>query len=65
MKGEVNKPKTVQYVTSFAEQEHREKVLRELNSLISSSQSKENEIGDEESFVNGHGFPGQDEDVDE
>nr|GEY31681.1 transcription factor MYC2-like [Tanacetum cinerariifolium] len=72
-KGEVNRPKTVQSVTSLAEQEHRKKVLRELNSLISGSQSQENETVDEEvtdtewfflismtqSFVNGHGLPGQ------
>nr|AKO62850.1 MYC2 transcription factor [Artemisia annua] len=72
-KGEVNKPKTVESVTSLAEQEHRKKVLRELNSLISGSHSQENETIDEEvtdtewfflismtqSFVNGHGLPGQ------
>lgn len=72
-KGEMNKPKTTPSVTSFAEQEHRKKVLRELNSLISGSQMPENEAVDEEvtdtewfflismtqSFVNGNGLPGQ------
>ncbi|KAL8216068.1 hypothetical protein R6Q57_022905 [Mikania cordata] len=69
-KGEANKIKTT---TSFAEQEHRKKVLRELNSLISGSQVSENDVVDEEvtdtewfflismthSFVNGDGLPGQ------
>nr|WAK86097.1 transcription factor bHLH51 [Nothapodytes nimmoniana] len=59
--------------TSQAEQEHRKKVLRELNSLISSSQSTADDAVDEEvtdtewfflismtqSFVNGSGLPGQ------
>ncbi|KVH89717.1 transcription factor MYC2-like [Cynara cardunculus var. scolymus] len=72
-KGEMNKPKTTPSVTSFAEQEHRKKVLRELNSLISGSKMPENEAVDEEvtdtewfflismtqSFVNGNGLPGQ------
>ncbi|KAI3707653.1 hypothetical protein L6452_26280 [Arctium lappa] len=72
-KGDMNKPKTTPSVTSFGEQEHRKKVLRELNSLISGSQMPENEAVDEEvtdtewfflismtqSFVNGNGLPGQ------
>ncbi|KAM0019001.1 putative transcription factor bHLH family [Helianthus debilis subsp. tardiflorus] len=72
-KGEVNKPKTTPSAASFAEQEHRKKVLRELNSLISGSQMPENDVVDEEvtdtewfflismthSFVNGDGLPGQ------
>ncbi|KAI3820918.1 hypothetical protein L1987_08472 [Smallanthus sonchifolius] len=72
-KGEVNKPKTTPSVTSLAEQEHRKKVLRELNSLISGTQVSENDVVDEEvtdtewfflismthSFVNGDGLPGQ------
>ncbi|KAK7252479.1 hypothetical protein RIF29_36445 [Crotalaria pallida] len=59
--------------TSSAEQDHRKKVLRELNSLISGSSPSENDTVDEEvtdtewfflvsmtqSFVNGSGLPGQ------
>ncbi|XP_071706553.1 transcription factor MYC2-like [Rutidosis leptorrhynchoides] len=66
----LNKPKSV---TSLAEQEHRKKVLRELNSMISGTQAPENDAVDEEvtdtewffllsmthSFVNGNGLPGQ------
>lgn len=72
-KGEINKRKTTPSVTSLAEQDHRKKVLRELNSLISGTQVPENEAVDEEvtdtewfflismtqSFVNGSGLPGQ------
>lgn len=72
-KGEINKQKTTTSVSSLAEQEHRKKVLRELNSLISGTQMPENEAVDEEvtdtewfflismtqSFVNGSGLPGQ------
>lgn len=60
-------------MTSAEEQEHRKKVLRELNSLISGSQVSPDDAVDEEvtdtewfflvsmtqSFVNGHGLPGQ------
>ncbi|GMI95681.1 JASMONATE INSENSITIVE 1 [Hibiscus trionum] len=59
--------------SSFAEQEHRKKVLRELNSLISGSTAPADDSVDEEvtdtewfflvsmtqSFVNGSGLPGQ------
>ncbi|KAK1407385.1 hypothetical protein QVD17_39000 [Tagetes erecta] len=72
-KGEMNKPKTTPSVTSFEEQEHRKKVLRELNSLISGTQMNENDVVDEEvtdtewfflismthSFVLGDGLPGE------
>ncbi|XP_071701349.1 transcription factor MYC2-like [Rutidosis leptorrhynchoides] len=74
-KGEINKLKTTPTpsVTSLAEQEHRKKVLRELNSLISGTQAPENDAVDEEvtdtewfflismthSFVNGNGLAGQ------
>lgn len=72
-KGEINRRKTPPSAASFAEQEHRKKVLRELNSMISGSQVPENESVDEEvtdtewfflismtqSFVNGSGLPGQ------
>ncbi|KAK9080376.1 hypothetical protein SSX86_000134 [Deinandra increscens subsp. villosa] len=74
-KGEVNKVDKVNNAktTSLAEQEHRKKVLRELNSLISGLPESSNEAVDEEvtdtewfflismthSFVNGDGLPGQ------
>lgn len=74
-KGEENKNKRKAPATaaSIAEQEHRKKVLRELNSLISGSQVPETDAVDEEvtdtewfflvsmtqSFVNGSGLPGQ------
>ncbi|CAK9142787.1 unnamed protein product [Ilex paraguariensis] len=74
-KGEEDKGKrkTASSVTSAAEQEHRKKVLRELNSLISGQQASPDEAVDEEvtdtewfflvsmtqSFVNGNGLPGQ------
>ncbi|KAE8676964.1 Transcription factor MYC2 [Hibiscus syriacus] len=59
--------------SSLAEQEHRKKVLRELNSLISGSTAPADDAVDEEvtdtewfflvsmtqSFVNGNGLPGQ------
>ncbi|KAJ4957455.1 hypothetical protein NE237_024566 [Protea cynaroides] len=60
-------------ITSLAEQEHRKKVLRELNSLISGAPASVDEAVDEEvtdtewfflvsmtqSFVDGGGLPGQ------
>jgi transcription factor MYC2 len=69
-KGEDNRRKAM---TSVEEQEHRKKVLRELNSLISGSQVSPDEGVDEEvtdtewfflvsmtqSFVNGQGLPGE------
>lgn len=74
-KGEENKTKNAPPATpsSLAEQEHRKKVLRELNSLISGSAVPENDTVDEEvtdtewfflvsmtqSFMNGSGLPGQ------
>ena len=74
-KGEEDKTKTKKSkVTSPAEQEHRRKVLRELNSLISGNPiTDESPVDDEEvtdtewfflvsmmqSFVNGTGLPGQ------
>lgn len=72
-KGEEDKTKAISNVTSPAEQEHRRKVLRELNSLISGNPVTEESPVDEEvtdtewfflvsmtqSFVNGTGLPGQ------
>ncbi|PIN25568.1 hypothetical protein CDL12_01674 [Handroanthus impetiginosus] len=71
-KGEENKSKR-QTASSPAEQEHRKKILRELNSLISGPQATADDAVDEEvtdtewfflismtqSFVNGSGLPGQ------
>ncbi|KAK6119502.1 hypothetical protein DH2020_046752 [Rehmannia glutinosa] len=71
-KGEENKGKR-KTASSPSEQEHRKKVLRELNSLISGSQATVDDSVDEEvtdtewfflismtqSFVNGSGLPGQ------
>ncbi|PIA39063.1 hypothetical protein AQUCO_02700320v1 [Aquilegia coerulea] len=67
----LNKRKTTP--TSVAEQEHRKKVLRELNSLISGGVSSTDDVVEEEvtdtewfflvsmtqSFINGGGLPGQ------
>ncbi|KAM3322298.1 transcription factor MYC2 [Capsicum chacoense] len=75
-KGEEDKNKRKLSVSSpayIAEQEHRKKVLRELNSLISGTQTGTDDAVDEEvtdtewfflismtqSFVNGNGLPGQ------
>ncbi|MCD9644592.1 Transcription factor myc2 [Datura stramonium] len=75
-KGEEDKAKRKLPVSSpayIAEQEHRKKVLRELNSLISGTQTGTDDAVDEEvtdtewfflismtqSFVNGSGLPGQ------
>nr|ADH04262.1 bHLH1 transcription factor [Nicotiana benthamiana] len=75
-KGEEDKANRKLAVSSpayIAEQEHRKKVLRELNSLISGTQTGTNDAVDEEvtdtewfflismtpSFVNGSGLPGQ------
>ncbi|PON87401.1 Basic helix-loop-helix transcription factor [Trema orientale] len=74
-KGEEDKGrgKSKSSASSVAEQEHRKKVLRELNSLISGSASSTDDAVDEEvtdtewfflvsmtqSFVNGGGLPGQ------
>ncbi|KAM0024147.1 putative transcription factor Nin-like family [Helianthus debilis subsp. tardiflorus] len=72
-RGEFRKPKTTSSsVTSFAEQEYRKKVLRELNSLISGSEVENDAVDDEvtdtewfflismtQSFFNGDGLPGQ------
>ncbi|KAM7525424.1 hypothetical protein LguiA_015326 [Lonicera macranthoides] len=72
-KGEENKGKRKNVITSAAEQEHRKKVLRELNSLISGSHASPDDAVDEEvtdtewfflvsmtqSFANGIGLPGQ------
>ncbi|GMI71759.1 JASMONATE INSENSITIVE 1 [Hibiscus trionum] len=74
-KGEEDKGKGKSKVSSSsaAEQEHRKKVLRELNSLISGSAVTVDDVVDEEvtdtewfflvsmtqSFVNGSGLPGQ------
>lgn len=71
-KGEEDKGKR-KAATSPSEQEHRKKVLRELNSLISGPQAVADDAVDEEvtdtewfflismtqSFVNGSGIPGQ------
>ncbi|KAI3469150.1 hypothetical protein Pfo_025813 [Paulownia fortunei] len=71
-KGEENKGKR-KTASSPSEQEHRKKVLRELNSLISGPQATVDDAVDEEvtdtewfflismtqSFVNGSGLPGQ------
>nr|WOV89697.1 MYC14 [Pogostemon cablin] len=71
-KGEENKGKR-QTASCPAEQQHRKKVLRELNSLISGPQATVDDAVDEEvtdtewfflismtqSFVNGSGLPGQ------
>ncbi|KAE8672187.1 Transcription factor MYC2 [Hibiscus syriacus] len=73
-KGEEDKGKTKSKATyPLAEQEHRKKVLRDLNSLISGSTAPADDSVDEEvtdtewffllsmtqSFVNGNGLPGQ------
>ncbi|KAK9275463.1 hypothetical protein L1049_022730 [Liquidambar formosana] len=73
-KGEENKGKRkVTSASSVAEQEHRKKVLRELNSLISGPSATADDAVDEEvtdtewfflvsmtqSFINGGGLPGQ------
>ncbi|KAK6947422.1 Transcription factor MYC/MYB N-terminal [Dillenia turbinata] len=72
-KGEEDKGKKKMTPSSAAEQEHRKKVLRELNSLIAGPSATENETVDEEvtdtewfflismtqSFVIGNGLPGQ------
>ncbi|KAG4184899.1 hypothetical protein ERO13_A09G201500v2 [Gossypium hirsutum] len=74
-KGEEDKGKgkSKAYSSSVAEQEHRKKVLRELNSLISGSTATADDAVDEEvtdtewfflvsmtqSFVTGSGLPGQ------
>ncbi|GLT34732.1 hypothetical protein SLA2020_092310 [Shorea laevis] len=73
-KGEEDKGKgKLKTLSSAAEQEHRKKVLRELNSLISGSSPTTDDAVDEEvtdtewfflvsmtqSFVNGNGLPGQ------
>ncbi|KAE8678502.1 Transcription factor MYC4 [Hibiscus syriacus] len=75
-KGEEDKGKAKSKASSsssLAEQEHRKKVLRELNSLISGSAAPSDDAVDEEvtdtewfflvsmtqSFVNGNGLPGQ------
>nr|WIE96196.1 basic helix-loop-helix transcription factor [Loropetalum chinense var. rubrum] len=73
-KGEENKGKQrVNSASTVAEQEHRKKVLRELNSLISGPTATADDAVDEEvtdtewfflvsmtqSFVNGSGLPGQ------
>ncbi|XVF11042.1 hypothetical protein REPUB_Repub07fG0235400 [Reevesia pubescens] len=73
-KGEEDKGKgKLKASSSVAEQEHRKKVLRELNSLISGSTAMPDDAVDEEvtdtewfflvsmtqSFVNGGGLPGQ------
>ncbi|XP_075486623.1 transcription factor MYC2-like [Primulina tabacum] len=71
-KGEENKVKR-NTLSSPAEQEHRKKVIKELNSLISGSQASPDDAVDEEvtdtewfflismtqSFANGFGLPGQ------
>ncbi|KAL2344468.1 hypothetical protein Fmac_005753 [Flemingia macrophylla] len=67
-KGKGKAPKT----TSLAEQDHRKKVLRELNSLISGPSASPDDLDEEvtdtewfflvsmtQSFVNGSGLPGQ------
>lgn len=67
-KGKGKAPKT----TSLAEQDHRKKVLRELNSLISGPSASPDDLDEEvtdtewfflvsmtQSFVNGTGLPGQ------
>ncbi|KAF7829228.1 transcription factor MYC2-like [Senna tora] len=73
-KGEEDKGKSkAKTLSSAAEQDHRKKVLRELNSLISGSSAPSDDAVDEEvtdtewfflismtqSFVNGDGLPGQ------
>ncbi|XP_057976693.1 transcription factor MYC2 [Malania oleifera] len=72
-KGEENKGKRKMTPSSAAEQEHRKRVLRDLNSLISGSSTSTDDAVDEEvtdtewfflvsmtqSFVNGVGLPGQ------
>ncbi|XP_043695716.1 transcription factor MYC2-like [Telopea speciosissima] len=72
-KGEEDKMKRKMRPTSLEEQEHRKKVLRELNSLISGVPASSDDAVDEEvtdtewfflvsmtqSFVNGVGLPGQ------
>ncbi|KAJ7953457.1 transcription factor MYC2-like [Quillaja saponaria] len=73
-KGEEDKGKgKAKTTSSVAEQKHRKKVLRELNSLISGSSAPTDDAVDEEvtdtewfflvsmtqSFVNGQGLPGQ------
>ncbi|KAF8412805.1 hypothetical protein HHK36_000775 [Tetracentron sinense] len=72
-KGEEDKMKRKMTPTSVAEQEHRKKVLRELNSLISGVPASSDDTVDEEvtdtewfflvsmtqSFINGSGLPGQ------
>ncbi|KAK4263009.1 hypothetical protein QN277_028490 [Acacia crassicarpa] len=73
-KGEEDKGKgKAKTMSSVADQEHRKKVLRELNSLISGSSAPNDDAVDEEvtdtewfflvsmtqSFVNGDGLPGQ------
>ncbi|CAN1199967.1 Transcription factor MYC2 [Linum perenne] len=72
-KGEDKAIKSAKRSFSPAEQEHRKKVLRELNSLISGPSSSSDDVVDEEvtdtewfflvsmtqSFVNGVGLPGQ------
>ncbi|XP_058777452.1 transcription factor MYC2 [Vicia villosa] len=72
-KGEEDKTKAKSKAKSPAEQEHRRKVLRELNSLISGNPVTDESAVDEEvtdtewfflvsmtqSFVNGGGLPGQ------
>lgn len=72
-KGEENKIKRNSTFTSAAEQEHRKKVLRELNSLISGTQAPPDDAVDEEvtdtewfflvsmtqTFGTGNGLPGQ------
>ncbi|PSR89239.1 Transcription factor like [Actinidia chinensis var. chinensis] len=72
-KGEEDKGKRKTASSSAVEQEHRKKVLRELNSMISGAVSPADDAVDEEvtdtewfflvsmtqSFVNGSGLPGQ------
>ncbi|KAF5818866.1 putative transcription factor Nin-like family [Helianthus annuus] len=71
-RGEFRKPKTTSSsVTSFAEQEHRKRVIRELDSMISGSELETDaidEVTDTEwfflismtqSFFNGNGLPSQ------
>nr|QJQ51171.1 bHLH transcription factor bHLH2.3 [Gardenia jasminoides] len=72
-KGKRKNPRSSSSPISIAEQEHRKKVLRELNSLIAGTQGSSDDAVDEEvtdtewfflismtqSFVNGSGLPGQ------
>ncbi|KAK7361523.1 hypothetical protein VNO77_03592 [Canavalia gladiata] len=72
-KGEEDKGKSkTTKTTSAAEQDHRKKVLRELNSIISGSASADDQVDEEvtdtewfflvsmtHSFINGSGLPGQ------